>query len=227
MAVVCGTVVRAGVLVGVAVLAGFLHAQAVKGTSKEPMLRLPAHQSAGEVSPAVQSAAGGMSAQGPEHAPSETHGRGAVSAAPERTASLPPPPGPAPVPDVKPAAGEHAEWFITVQRAKELFDRRHHENVYFLDARTYDEFRQGHIPGAMYLNKKLFDGAVPRKVTDYLPGCAVVIYCHGEECDDSVAVAKRLIALRRSIGPIYIIREGFPGWKNAGYPVEVGDETGF
>ena len=29
------------------------------------------------------------------------------------------------------------------------------------------------------------------------------------------------------IAPIYIIKEGFPGWKNAGYPVDKGEEKGF
>ena len=97
----------------------------------------------------------------------------------------------------------------------------------FIDARPYHEFTEGHIPGSMHIDKKYFDGAVPKKVRDYLPGMPVVIYCHGENCTDSEAVTARLIALKRSIGPIQIIKEGYPGWTKAGYPVDSGGEVGF
>jgi rhodanese-related sulfurtransferase len=124
---------------------------------------------------------------------------------------------------------ESNPWFISLEEAKALHDK----GVIFIDARTYVEFTEGHIAGAMHCDKKYFDGAAPKKVRDYLPGQEVVVYCHGAECTDSEAVVKRLIALNLGIGPYHIIKDGFPGWQEKnkvdpqGYPIDQGGEVGF
>jgi rhodanese-related sulfurtransferase len=113
------------------------------------------------------------------------------------------------------------QYMISLARAKELYDlkAKGQWDGIFIDARGYDVYLQGHIPGSMHIDKKYFDGAVPKKVMLYLPGSEVVVYCQGEQCTDSEAVAVRLQALKLNIGPIHIIREGYPGWAAAGYPV--------
>lgn len=118
---------------------------------------------------------------------------------------------------------------ISVARAKEFYDLppSNPKKPIFIDARNHDDYKDGHVPGSMWIDKKYFDGAAPKKVTDYLPGMSVVIYCHGADCSDSEAVAKRLQSLNRGIGPMYIIKDGFPGWVKAGYPVDKGEEVGF
>ena len=46
----------------------------------------------------------------------------------------------------------------------------------------------------------------------------VVFYCSGVRCPRSSAGATRAVAW--GYKKIYYFREGFPAWKNAGYPVE-------
>jgi rhodanese-related sulfurtransferase len=115
-------------------------------------------------------------------------------------------------------------WFISVQQAKAIYDKN---EAVFVDARTFDEYKEGHVPGSMHMDKKYFDGAAGPMKAKNLKGQAVVIYCHGAECTDSQAVAQRFISLNYQIGPIHIIKDGFPGWVAAGYPVDKGNEVGW
>jgi rhodanese-related sulfurtransferase len=110
--------------------------------------------------------------------------------------------------------------FISLAQAKELLDRG---DAVFVDARNYDDYKAGHVLGAVHIDKKYFDGAAGADIArKNLIGQRVVIYCHGADCTDSEAVYKRLTSLNMTIGPIHIIKDGFPGWKAAGYPVERG-----
>jgi rhodanese-related sulfurtransferase len=124
-----------------------------------------------------------------------------------------------------PDDGKH----ISIERAKKLFDDQALDgrSVIFIDAREYWHFTTEHITGSMHVNKSYFDGAAPKKVLNYLPGNAVVVYCMGADCSDSEAVATRLEALHLNIGPIFILKDGLPGWKAAGYPTVPGGEVGF
>lgn len=130
----------------------------------------------------------------------------------------------------KSAAGNVQDYFIGIDEAKKKFDEK---SAIFIDAREFVDYRDGHIAGAMSCPKRRFDGAVPKYIREYLPGNAVVIYCHGAECTDSEAVVKRLMALNLQIGPFYILKDGFPGWQDRnkkdpkGYPINTGDNEGF
>lgn len=120
--------------------------------------------------------------------------------------------------------GTISDYFIDLPQAKKMWDDK---SAIFLDAREYVDYKEGHIAGAMSCPKSRFGGAAPKYVKDYLPGNAVVVYCHGAECTDSEAVVKRLIALNLSIGPFYILHDGYPAWQKAGYPINTGDSEGF
>lgn len=153
----------------------------------------------------------------------------ATTGAPPQTESVAPAPtGPGGATGATTAEAKNP-WFISLEEAKALHDK----GVIFIDARTFIEYTEGHIQGAMHCDKKYFDGAAPKKVRDYLPGQEVVVYCHGAECTDSEALVKRLIALNLNIGPYHIIKDGFPGWQEKnktdpkGYPIDKGGEVGF
>lgn len=135
----------------------------------------------------------------------------------------------APTPATPAAAKADNDVNITLARAKELYDAGtlNNRQVVFVDAREYREFAAGHIAGAMWLPKKHFDGAAPKKVLNYLPGAAVVVYCGGGDCTDSEAVVKRLVAMNLNIGPLFIMKDGFPAWQSAGFAVGTGAEVGF
>jgi rhodanese-related sulfurtransferase len=128
----------------------------------------------------------------------------------------------APTGAAHPASAAEA-YFISLPDAKKLFDSG---TVIFVDARAFAEYRDGHVRGAMHLDKGRIAGSIS-KIRGYLQGVEVVVYCHGAECTDSEAVIKRLQALNLGIGPYHILKDGFPGWEKAGYPVDKGDEVGF
>ena len=94
----------------------------------------------------------------------------------------------------------------------ELQTRMQANQVVVLDVRPVEEYRSGHIPGAISvplseLKKRL--GEVPRKRE-------VVAYCRGPYC---VLSADAMAVLRRSGYRAVRLQEGFPEWKAAGLPV--------
>jgi rhodanese-related sulfurtransferase len=210
---------RALLLIGIGIGAGFVHAK-LRPLAKLPE-KPPVHVAGAQENPAPPAQIVQNPVPGSE-----------APAVPTPTApQVPDPPaqGTQPSPAAMPAAAEQPAtdgYFISVAKAKEFYDKkmRNEWDGFFIDARPYNEYQDGHIPGAMHLPKEKV--AWP-KARNYLPGMPVIIYCHGESCTDSEAVAKRLVALNLHIGPIHIIKEGLPGWQQAGYPVDKGGEAGF
>ena len=98
--------------------------------------------------------------------------------------------------------------------AKALHDR----GVRFVDVRGEDLWKNGHIPGAVNLDWKItFNEAALSKII--VKDQEVVIYCMGPRClRSSKASAK---AVGWGYQKVYYLRDGVPGWKAAGYAVEV------
>ncbi len=98
--------------------------------------------------------------------------------------------------------------------AKALFDR----GITFIDVRGDGSWNNGHIPDAVHLDLKggFSEAALSAAVTK---GQEVVIYCMGPRC----LLSSKACALAVAWGfeNIYYLREGFPSWKAAGYPVAV------
>ncbi len=89
----------------------------------------------------------------------------------------------------------------------------------FVDARSPDEFAEGHITGAInipweevYDSLDRFFTAVP----DY--DALVIVYCDGEAC----ALSEELALLLREMGYFNakVLINGWSLWRNNGYPVE-------
>lgn len=108
---------------------------------------------------------------------------------------------------------------ITLEEAKAAFDTG---NVNIVDARTREKFAEGHLPGAVRLELKDFMDSVPAKLGLLDRAKMVIVYCGGGHCDESERVAEQLEG--SGCKPIFIIHDGFPGWKAMGYPVEVGED---
>jgi rhodanese-related sulfurtransferase len=98
--------------------------------------------------------------------------------------------------------------------AKALFDR----GVTFVDVRGSFRWSLGHIRGAVALDFKTdFNEASLLAIIG--KDQEVVIYCSGTRClRSSKACAK---AVGWGFEKVYYLREGFPGWKAAGYPIAV------
>jgi len=88
----------------------------------------------------------------------------------------------------------------------------------FVDARSNDDYNEGHIKGAISLPVGEFDERVGNLLDDYSPDQSIITYCSGRTCEDSHRLAQMLIDL--GYENVSIMIDGFPGWKENGYPVE-------
>jgi ArsR family transcriptional regulator len=94
----------------------------------------------------------------------------------------------------------------------ELLDRLRAGAATVLDVRPEDEFRQGHLPGA--LNIPL--AQLERRLADLPPDREVVAYCRGAWC---VLSFEAVAVLRQRGYRARRLEDGFPEWKVAGLPV--------
>jgi rhodanese-related sulfurtransferase len=97
--------------------------------------------------------------------------------------------------------------------AAELMERLSDGNVVVLDVRPEEEYRAGHIPGALSVPVDALEAALQTLPRDR----EMVAYCRGSYCvfsDEAVALLwSRGYRARR-------LRQGLPDWRAAGMPVE-------
>jgi rhodanese-related sulfurtransferase len=97
--------------------------------------------------------------------------------------------------------------------AAELMERLSDGNVVVLDVRPEEEYRAGHIPGALSVPVDALEAALQTLPRDQ----EMVAYCRGPYCvfsDEAVAFLRsRGYRARR-------LRQGLPDWRAAGMPVE-------
>jgi TolB-like protein/rhodanese-related sulfurtransferase/Flp pilus assembly protein TadD len=106
---------------------------------------------------------------------------------------------------------------VDVATAKELRD----SGVPFVDVRAAPDYALGHVPGAVNLSLVFaLDRESLGKVA--APDAPVVFYCHTKYCDYSAFASAKAVAWGYS--RVYRFSGGFPEWKNAGYPVEGGQQ---
>jgi rhodanese-related sulfurtransferase/predicted transcriptional regulator len=97
--------------------------------------------------------------------------------------------------------------------ARELMERLSDESVIVLDARPEEEYRSGHIPGAVSVPVDALEAALQTLPRDR----EVVAYCRGPYC----VFSDEAVALLRSRGyQARRLQEGLPDWRAAGMPVE-------
>lgn len=96
---------------------------------------------------------------------------------------------------------------------KELLRRVHAGTVVVIDVRPPEEYRAGHIQGAISVPLK----DLPRRVCELPARKEVVAYCRGPYC----LMAFEAVGLLRKRGrSARRLVEGFPEWRAAGLPVE-------
>jgi len=107
---------------------------------------------------------------------------------------------------------------ISLDEAKEKFFSG---SALFIDARSPEDYREGHIKGARNLTVTAFE----EQAFDLLLGLPednlIVTYCDGEECALSIEVAEKL----KEIGfeNIRVLHNGWTAWKNHDLPSEKPD----
>ncbi len=102
---------------------------------------------------------------------------------------------------------------VTTEEAKKLFD----DGVLFIDVRKDKDWNAGRVSDAVQLNVKT-KLSEETMLAEMKKGDPVVIYCNGEKCMRSSKACKK--AVEWGFTNVYYYRDGFPAWKNAGYPVE-------
>ena len=99
--------------------------------------------------------------------------------------------------------------------ASELLRRVRDGDAILLDVRPTDEFRAGHVPGAVSVPLEELEAWVRR----FEPGPEVIAYCRGPYCLFSLEAVRSLrthgIEARR-------VTWGLPDWRAEGLPVEEG-----
>ncbi len=85
-----------------------------------------------------------------------------------------------------------------------------------LDARTVESYAKGHVPGAIsFPHRKIDSTSVSPLSKDKL----IITYCDGVYCNASTRAAAKLTALGFRVKEML---HGMAGWKQEGYPVEMG-----
>src|SRR5215212_9851755 len=97
--------------------------------------------------------------------------------------------------------------------ATELMERLSNGNVVVLDVRPEEEYRAGHIPGAISVPVDALEATLQTLLKDR----EIVAYCRGPYC----VFSDEAVAFLRSRGyRAYRLRQGLPDWRAGGMPVE-------
>ena len=94
----------------------------------------------------------------------------------------------------------------------ELIDRLRSGTAMVLDVRPEDEFRQGHLPGALSIPLAQLEHRLAELSADR----EIVAYCRGPWC---VLSFEAVAALRQRGYRARRLEDGFPEWKVAGLPI--------
>lgn len=94
-----------------------------------------------------------------------------------------------------------------------LMERLAEESVVVLDVRPKEEYRAGHVPGALSVPVSSLEAALQVLPKDR----EIVAYCRGPYC----VFSDEAVAFLKSRGYRAIrLTEGFPEWRDSGYPIE-------
>jgi rhodanese-related sulfurtransferase len=93
--------------------------------------------------------------------------------------------------------------------------------IIFLDARYPEDFKAGHIKGAINLPYEESEEYAPQVLPRLPKEEEIIAYCDGTECESSLLLAREL----REMGyvDIKVFFGGWQEWLKAGLPVETGE----
>ena len=106
----------------------------------------------------------------------------------------------------------------TVEQVKQRLDRGE-GGFKLVDVREESEWAAGHIPGAMHLGKGVIERDVEQKIPD--TNQEIILYCGGGFRSALAADNLQRMGYRNVIS----MDGGWRGWKEAGNPVQRGDEV--
>jgi rhodanese-related sulfurtransferase len=97
---------------------------------------------------------------------------------------------------------------------EDLLERARAGTVLVIDVRPPDEYRAGHIPGAVSVPVDELE----RRLLEFPPGKEIIAYCRGPYC----VLAFRAVEILRARGlQARRLVDGLPEWRAAGLPIDV------
>jgi len=105
--------------------------------------------------------------------------------------------------------------FIGLAEADDLFSKG---EALFIDSRAEEDFREGHIPGAVNIPFAEHREEEAVLLTSLPLDRTLVVYCDGSECQSSVALAKLLH--KKGFRQIKVFFGGWVEWVKQGLPLE-------
>lgn len=108
----------------------------------------------------------------------------------------------------------HGSEIDDIGLAKVIYD----SGAFFVDARSTEDYQEGHIKGALSLPAWDYESHIEAFRNTVPLDAVIVTYCSGRECDDSHELAQRLLA--EGYLDVRVLIDGFPAWVEAGDPVE-------
>lgn len=102
-----------------------------------------------------------------------------------------------------------------VSIAKKIYDSN---QAVFVDARSLENFKDGHIKGSVSLALDQFDTLIQAFKKKYPVDTFIVAYCSNRTCNDSHRLEQRLFDNGYINVSVFI--DGYQGWKAEGYPIE-------
>ncbi len=114
--------------------------------------------------------------------------------------------------EVSPTAVDGATT-VSVDEAVELFD----QGAVFVDVRKASDVDAGTVPGAVHLDVNT--GLTAESLAE-VAGTSdpVVFFCNGVSCLRSSDAC--VMAVEWGYTTVYYLRDGYPAWEAAGYPVQ-------
>jgi rhodanese-related sulfurtransferase len=109
-----------------------------------------------------------------------------------------------------------------IEIAKQIYDSG---KAVFVDARSLENFKNGHIKGAQFLPLDEFDNLIKAFREKYPADTFIVTYCSGRTCDDSHRLEQLLFD--NGYVNVSVFIDGYNGWKAEGFPIESHDEKSF
>jgi len=117
-------------------------------------------------------------------------------------------------PSTSPISANSEEHIVSLQ---ELVEKMEKPGVLIVDARSSEDFREGHVPGAtnvpydeVFEDPSFFLDEIP-------PGREIITYCEGIGCSNAEDVA--LFLQERGHDNVKVFLGGWEEWKESGMPV--------
>ena len=116
------------------------------------------------------------------------------------------------------ATGEHLD--ISLVEAKKLFTEK---RAVFFDARSWEDYENGHISGAHSLPWHEVEQRFVEATKDISSDTTIITYCDGETCNLSHDLAIFLKDL--GFNNVQVLVNGWTVWQQSRLPVEKGNNT--